>query len=86
MKKTFLELVGLMMPMLMQDTQQFLQSFQQQNAGRGAPCNRQDAVLQERVALQVRRRTRWNSPVSFCQPTRSLKPRRFPPAAPRRSL
>ncbi|XP_024115461.1 uncharacterized protein si:ch73-100l22.3 isoform X3 [Oryzias melastigma] len=36
------------------DTQQFLQSFQQQNAGRGALCNTQDAVLQERVALQLR--------------------------------
>ncbi|RVE75767.1 hypothetical protein OJAV_G00002180 [Oryzias javanicus] len=36
------------------DTQEFLQSFQQQNAGRGALGNRQDAILQERVALQLR--------------------------------
>ncbi|XP_078800136.1 uncharacterized protein cp110 isoform X3 [Oryzias latipes] len=36
------------------DTQQFLQSFQQQSVARGAVCSRQDVVLQERVALQLR--------------------------------
>uniref|UniRef100_A0A096LZW3 Centriolar coiled-coil protein 110 n=1 Tax=Poecilia formosa TaxID=48698 RepID=A0A096LZW3_POEFO len=36
------------------DTQQFLQAFQQQSASRGDRCSRQDVLLQERVALQLR--------------------------------
>ncbi|XP_047222246.1 uncharacterized protein si:ch73-100l22.3 isoform X1 [Girardinichthys multiradiatus] len=36
------------------DTQQFLQVFQQQSTSRGERCSRQDVILQERVALQLR--------------------------------
>ncbi|XP_032420055.1 uncharacterized protein cp110 [Xiphophorus hellerii] len=36
------------------DTQQFLQAFQQQSASRVDRCSRQDVLLQERVALQLR--------------------------------
>ncbi|KAM4751004.1 uncharacterized protein cp110 [Anableps anableps] len=36
------------------DTQQFLQAFQQQSTSRGERCSRQDVLLQERVALQLR--------------------------------
>ncbi|XP_042341363.1 uncharacterized protein si:ch73-100l22.3 isoform X2 [Plectropomus leopardus] len=36
------------------DTHQFLQALQQQSPGRGELCSRQDLLLQERVALQLR--------------------------------
>uniref|UniRef100_A0A146YS26 Uncharacterized LOC105915744 n=1 Tax=Fundulus heteroclitus TaxID=8078 RepID=A0A146YS26_FUNHE len=36
------------------DTQQFLQAFQQRGTGRGERWSRQDVLLQERVALQLR--------------------------------
>ncbi|KAF7658654.1 hypothetical protein LDENG_00009650 [Lucifuga dentata] len=36
------------------DTQQFLQAFQQQSPGRAEFCCKQDVLLQERVALQLR--------------------------------